>query len=235
MKKALLYLLALVLTVAMVALGFWQLSRAKEKQMIQQHYIGQSKIKLDLNDVKIGESNLYQQAFGVGQYLVGEHLFVDNQTFQGRAGYHVLVPFRLSNGTQHVLVNLGWIPMGASRQLKPKIALPKDIINLQGRLQKMHSKPPLWDSATPLVQQNAWQYLDLAAVQKKLKIANLAPLMLELEPNLDGVGGFARKWQVYDDHWINRHKAYALQWFSLAIAFLILCLVVEFRSRQGDK
>lgn len=232
MKKALLYLVAALLFLAMLKLGFWQLSRADEKQVIQDHVQNQAAIQLDLNNNQVTVDNLYQQAYGVGIYLHDKSILIDSQVYKNEVGYHVVTPFRFNNNDQIVLINSGWVPAGASRSIKPKTSLPQGEITLSGRLQKPHAKPPIWSDNTPLVQDQAWQYLSIKVFAEKNNFPFIAPLILELEPTLQGVGGFARKWQVYDDTWINRHKAYALQWFSMAVVFILMCLMLELRSRK---
>jgi surfeit locus 1 family protein len=234
MKKALLYLIAILLIMAMISLGFWQLSRADEKQQIYDYFISQTETELDLNLNRVTQENLYQQAAGEGQYLATPPLFIDSQSQNGRVGYHVLKAFQFDDSEQIVLVNLGWVQMGLSRDEKPEIDVPYTSLRVKGRLQKPHAKPPVWSDETPIIQQGAFQYLNLPEAEQFLGVAAIAPLILELEPSLDNVGGLDRQWLKFDDKWIDRHKAYALQWFSLATAFFILCLVVELRSRKSQ-
>ncbi len=232
--RVVLYVSAALLVVAMLKLGFWQLSRADEKQGIQDFVSTQNKKEIDVGVEAISVDNLYQRAFGVGEYIVEHSILIDNQVHEGRVGYHVLTPFRFEKNNQIILVNSGWVPVGASREIKPIISLPEGRINISGRLQRPHSQPPIWRDNHLLVQDRAWQYLALDEFEKRTQLT-VASLILELDPSLVGVGGYERKWRVYDDTWINRHKAYALQWFSLAVAFILMCLMLEFRSRKSLK
>lgn len=235
MKKIVLYICAVLIVAAMVKLGLWQQNRADEKQAIQDYVISQAATPLDLNVSSVAEDNLYQQAFGEGEYLQGQSILIDSQVHKGNVGYHVVTPFKLVDSEQIVLVNSGWVPAGASRNIQPKVSMPNGQLKVYGRLQKPHAKPPIWDDATPLIQNGFWQYLSLDYYAFKNNIQLLSPLILELEPSLEGVGGFQRKWRVYDDTWVNRHKAYSLQWFSMAVAFIFMCLVLELRSRKARK
>ncbi len=229
--KLLLYATAITLLFLMIRLGFWQLSRAEEKQIIQNFVVEQNTKEIDLGKTLVSIDNLYQQAFGVGEYIHDQGILIDSQVSEGKVGYHIVTPFRLEKNGRIILVNSGWIPVGVSRKIKPKVSLPEGRLNVSGRLQKPHAKPPIWKDETPLVQDGAWQYLSIEEFMKRSNLT-VSPLILELEPNLVGVGGYERKWRVYDDTWINRHKAYALQWFSMAFVFTLMCLVLEFRSRR---
>ena len=232
--RVVLYVFAALLVAVMLKLGFWQLSRADEKQSIQNFVVAQNAKEIDLGVLDISLDNLYQRAFGLGEYLDEYSILIDNQVHEGRVGYHVLTPFRFTKNNHIILVNSGWVSVGASRDIKPTVSLPGGRLKISGRLQKPHAQPPIWKDNLLLVQDRAWQYLALDEFERRTKLV-VAPLILELEPGLAGVGGYERKWRVYDDTWINRHKAYALQWFSLAIAFILMCLMLEFRTRKIAK
>jgi len=177
MKKAALYLFAILLLISMVSLGFWQLSRADEKQLIQDNVVAQSSVTFKLNQSMVTESSRYQQAEGLGSYVL-EPFLIENQSLHGSPGYHVIAPFQLDEIEQTVLVNLGWVPMGASRSVKPKVVLPEGVIALKGRLQKAHAKPPIWNDETPVIQQGAWQYLDMAKFKEISNITQIALFIL---------------------------------------------------------
>lgn len=231
LTKLLLYTAAIIIVLLMVRLGSWQTSRAEEKQTIQNFIVAQRAIDFDLSMQEVSVDNLYQQAFGSGEYIIGQSILIDSQVVDGKVGYHVVTPFKVEKSDQIILVNSGWVSAGASRKNKPKIMLPEGRLNISGRLQKPHAQPPIWNDSTTLVQGGAWQFLSLKEFTKRTSLA-VAPLILELESNLIGVGGYERRWRAYDDAWVNRHKAYALQWFSMAIVFTFMCLMLEFRSRR---
>ena len=230
-QKWLLYFGALLITVAMVCLGFWQLSRAEQKQTIKDFVVAQQSQHVNLNQEFLNENMLYQQVTGQGKFLLEYAILVDNQVYQRQVGYHIVVPFQLSSNEQVVLVNVGWVAVGASREIKPNIELPQTQLEISGRLQKPHAKPPLWLEKYALVHQGVWQFLPLAEFTERTGLT-VSPLLLELDEEFPALSHYPRQWREYDDKWINRHKAYALQWFSMAIVFILMCLVLKFRSRR---
>jgi len=129
------------------------------------------------------------------------------------------------------LVNVGWVAIGTSREIKPEINLPQSTLEISGRLQKPHAKPPLWLDKYELIHQGVWQFLPIKEFIEHSGL-QVKSLILELDPDFKGISGYPRLWREYDDKWINRHKAYALQWFSMAIVFILMCLVLKFRSRR---
>ena len=230
--KFLLYIGAIAIISLMVYLGFWQLSRAEEKQNIQNFVNNQQSQRVNLEEQNIMLDMLYQQGHASGKFLVQQAILIDNQVYNGLVGYHVIVPFQVSKSEQLILVNVGWVAVGKSRSIKPVIHLPEDSITISGRLQKPHAKPPFWLDKYELIQDGVWQFLPISDYIKDSNLT-VAPLILELDSEQKEVNGFQRQWLGYDDKWINRHKAYALQWFSMAVVFLLMCLVLEFRSRKN--
>ena len=109
--------------------------------------------------------------------------------------------------------------------------MPVGSISIQGRIQKPHSRPALWLEKYDIALNEVWQYLDVEEYRKRYNL-DISALILELQVEQVGFDAYQRKWREYDDTWINRHKAYALQWFSMAAAFILMCLVLEFRSRR---
>ena len=229
--KIVLYLLASVILLVMMRLGFWQLSRADEKQKIQDRVTAQQSKIVDLGENAIDQNFIYQQGQGTGEFLIEQSFLVDNQVHAGKVGYHALAPFRFSPNQQIVLVNLGWLAVGESRDKPPEIKLSEGQLVISGRLQNPHGKPPIWSDDALLVQQGVWQFLPIDEFEQQAGL-NVAPLILELSEDASNFDLYERQWREYDDTWINRHKAYALQWFSMAVAFFLMCLVVEFRSRK---
>lgn len=216
---------------AMLRLGLWQLDRAEEKQNISDSVFAMSQIEIELNSTTISAKNRYVQAIAYGRYLQQNTFLLDGKVVNGQVGYHVITPFEIKMKKQVILVNRGWVAVGSNRKNKPKIITPAGELQISGRLNLPASKPVFWDEAVPVVQDGAWQFLELNDYTARSGIAVL-PLMIELDKTLDQVGGYVRQWRSYDDHWVNRHRAYAFQWFSMALAFLVLCIFVWYKSKK---
>ncbi|NND80873.1 MAG: SURF1 family protein [Gammaproteobacteria bacterium] len=235
--RPLLMVLAVVICLSMLRLGVWQLDRAAQKQQIVSHFQAQTSLpalKFDETSAISGQADENNQALRYrsadisGRYLADQTLWLDRQVSDQRVGYAVITPFQ--SGSRVILVNRGWLPVGESREQLPEIATPNGDLQLQGRLNLPTAAPPLWDSKYQVNDGVVWQYLDMSILQSEFDL-ELFPLVLELAPDQAGVGGFHRAWQRIDDQWVNRHKAYALQWFALAVAFFIASLVVLIRTR----
>lgn len=228
-RSTLLVSLTTVLAIGfLVKLGFWQLDRATEKQALFDDFAA---AKAQANAVEFRE--LPQQTDTLGRYqpvqITGifseNYLLLDNQIYQGQAGYHVLGLLRATDRTQLVPINMGWVPVGLDRTQLPQLELPKGIVTVKGWFYRASTDG--FSLAEQIVEPNGppWrvQQLDFDKISEALElpIATSVVLLSETEEY-----GWPRNWQpqVMPPE---KHQAYALQWFSLAVALLIVVLLVR--------
>jgi len=217
-----------------IRLGYWQLSRAEEKeaQFLQlQTYAKQPAITIpptlvDLEGIKFRRAE-------VRGYLVAElTVLLDNKVYNGVAGYHVLTPLRIENSNMHVLVNRGWIAAGANRMELPKVNTPAGHISIIGTVISPDIKTIAL--STDQVSGKVWQNFELARYQEMVDIV-LQPIMLLQDENVDWVAdGLIRKWERPDSG-SAKNFGYAVQWFSLAVVtfFIYILLNVKRKDPQG--
>ena len=121
----------------------------------------------------------------------------------------------------------GWVSVGESRQTLPIIVTVDGPLMLQGRLNAAPAQPPLWDQKYAVSTGDVWQYLPIPEVATVLQ-AKVFPLVVELELNASDDLALVRKWPEIDDQQVAKHLGYAFQWFAMAVAFFIACLVLLF-------
>jgi surfeit locus 1 family protein len=101
---------------------------------------------------------------------------------------------------------------------------------LEGRLNTPPAKPPLWNEQYSASDGDVWQYLPMAEVAALLR-AKVYPLVVELNSRDSSDGQvLVRQWPEIGDQQVAKHLGYAFQWFAMAFAFFIACLVLVFRS-----
>lgn len=154
--------------------------------------------------------------------LVARHtVFLDNKIHRGRAGYHVVQPLRLVDGS-HVLVNRGWVAADPRRERLPEVKTPAGEVALEGvRLARF----PRAMSAGPRPEGPVWQNLEFGEFTAWSGLL-LAPYALEQHSDLED--GLAREWPRADAA-VDKHRSYALQWYSLAALSVVMFLVLGFR------
>lgn len=237
-RKVLGFPLALLITLLaigiMVKLGFWQIDRGQQKQAIVDYHAdaATSYTPIDLSQVTSATLNTDDRVAIRGQFSPGQYFLIDNQTQQGRVGYHVvallkadaIAPFQLP-------VNLGWVPLGNSRDDLPSIKLPTESVTVTGRVHYPAERPFLlaqqsFDDTLP----QRIQYLELDDINQQTTL-QLAPFSILLSPDADY--GFTRDWPVVvmEPH---RHYAYAAQWFGLALAAAVVFIAASRRLRRAS-
>ncbi|MCL5051540.1 SURF1 family protein [Aliidiomarina maris] len=224
----------LLAIVILVKLGLWQIDRGQEKQAIlDQHASAASLPATDITPAFIeqGEWQQDQRVAVHGQFQSGHYFLIDNQTSNGRVGYHVVALLSADADNQasmpKVPVNLGWVQLPGTRSTLPEITLPEGRVNVEGRLNIPAARPFLLNEQqfSDTLPQRI-QYLELASIRQQTGLA-LTDFSILLDEDIEY--GFTRDWPVVISE-PHRHYAYAVQWFGLAIAALVVFLVASRRS-----
>jgi surfeit locus 1 family protein len=209
--------------VVMVMLGNWQLSRAQEKEARQEQLNRLSQqpvISLPTTLIKL-EDYQFRKVEVHGTYVPSHTIYLDNKINQGRAGYQVITPVKLGESSMHVLINRGWVAAGRTRSELPNIPTPSSRITVSG----IANSPTMrtLELSTETVSGQVWENLHLDRYRKTTGLT-LQPLVI-LQEN-DVKDGLVRQWSRPDSG-ASRNLGYAFQWFSMALAVLILYLVLS--------
>ena len=210
-------------------LAFWQLSRAEEKETsfaLLERYAQQPPVTVPESIIKL-DDYLYRQVELRGYFEAEHTIFLDNKTYQGVAGYHVLTPLRQVNGTAYVLVNRGWISGGNDRSLLPDIYTPDELVHLTGIVVS-----PSIRTLSLSNQQftgKVWQNFSLDSYQNLVKLT-FQPFLL-LQQNETQGDGLIRQWERPDSG-SSKNIGYAFQWFSLAVMTLIIYIVLNVKRKS---
>ena len=228
-------LLTTLLTVALIALlislGRWQLRRADEKRALFDSFSAGADATL-LIDLATAPVRRYQHIEANGHYDQARQILIDNMVTAERAGYFVITPFALTGGGW-VLVNRGWVPLGASRAERPAIAVAGNTRRLRGRADHMPSPGIQMGTKAAL----APPYPVVASFPSQGDIAHLvretawtsATDLVLLDPG--ELDGYVRHWSAPGFPPM-RHIAYAVQWFALALTLLVIYVVTNLE--RGD-
>lgn len=232
--RPLMTLLTIVLIALLVSLGRWQLRRADEKRVLFDSFAAGTDATQRL-DLATPHLRRYQHVAASGHYDQARQILIDNMVnTAGRAGYFVITPFALAGGGW-VLVNRGWVPLGASRAERPPIAVAGDARQVRGRADNMPSPGIQMGTKAPL----APPYPVVAGFPSHGEIARLlgesswtgaADLVL-LDPGEPD--GYARNWSAPGFPPM-RHIAYAVQWFALALTLAVIYVVTNLRRGGAD-
>ena len=226
-------LVTVILLAVLAALGFWQIERGEEKQAIEAAFAqrtGDEVLSL-ARITPVPEQHVYRRARAAGSYHERLTFLVDNRVHKGRVGYQVVTPLQLSNAGRWVLVDRGWVPLGESRTRLPQVPPPEGELTIGGYL-ALPQRPPLIlgdPAALRPDEVQVVQWLDLDRIEGLLGDGVL-PLVLRQQGGHDPA--LVKEWPVINMS-PERHFAYAAQWFSLAVALLVIYLVVNLRKNDA--
>jgi surfeit locus 1 family protein len=209
---------------SLVKLGLWQLQRADEKQALFDDF---ERAQQQQQWLPITSANQlperYQGVSVRGQFPSQQYLLLDNQIQDGQVGYHVIGLLQTDFQNTLIPVNLGWISLGASREQLPTVTLPEGPITVTGWFYQPTESP--FTRADQLIELGPWpmriQHLNAGLLSAALELS-IAPYVVLLSETENY--GFPRQWQP-NLMPPEKHRAYAVTWFSLALACLIIALI----------
>lgn len=222
-------LLALGATITMVLLGNWQTRRAEEK-LARQMSVDARALRPPLTipgSPIVGADYANSRVTVRGEFLAENTMFVDNRVLRGRPGYHVVTPLRIKRSDMCVLVNRGWVEIGPTRAAFPEIRTPKKEVVIEG----LAVVPPerVYELGRESGSGPLLQHLVLARVSERTGL-KLQPIVLQ--QTSDTSDGLARVWDR-PDLGVNTHRAYAFQWYAMAVVIVVLYFALNLRHREG--
>lgn len=227
-------LFTILLLPLLVGLGFWQLQRAGEKSTIQQTLEEQQALPpLELSGASTPLLAPFRRVVFSGKPDASRIWLVENQVYQGQLGYHLLVPVELQDGAW-VLVNGGWIRGARDRLQLPNIPPLPHSATFSGQLRDIsHNRflrAQTLDSGWP----KRILQIDLSEMGKVMGDRRLLPWVVQL----DETSPMAQTvhWPVINTS-VDKHIGYALQWFAMAAALVILWVFANTNlgRRRKDK
>ena len=225
--------LAMLVGVALtVRLGFWQLSRAADKEARHTAIVAQMTAPVLDTATLLAQpaqfEQLHQRVALQGEWLPEHTVYLDNRPMNGRAGFWVLTPLQL-NASTRVLVQRGWVPRHQlDRTLLPEIQTPAGVVQVHGRialppsnLMALSAEPDVTTQAS--VPSKIRQNLSLDAYAAQTGGA-LAAVVLQTDSASEGL---LRDWPEIAAG-VEKNLAYAFQWFALAALQLMLYIWFQF-------
>ena len=210
-----------------LSLARWQVHRGDEKearQALLDARIAETPVALT-GSIDAAQPLLYRRVRAAGEWIARGQVFIDNQVLEGRVGYHVMTPLQLAGKKDALLVNRGWIARGPGYPRPPAAAVPGGPVQVTG----MATLPPkrYLELGDKTVQGDVWQNLSLDRYRTQTGIAIL-PVVVLADATAPGLARVRDK----PDTGVERHREYALTWFSLAATTLVLWIVLNLKKAR---
>ena len=234
------WIAAVLLIAAGCALGSWQLRRMhqKESMLAEVASVIANRTARPLGvAADATRSRGYDWAVGEGRFLTQAAWLLDNQQREGRPGVRVFRLFQPEGGMP-LLVEMGWLPVGAGREMPVVGAAPEGRMVIRGLLLPPPSRGLMSGAESATADgQHLVIGLDAARIAARAGLPAIAPRVLRLEPRRQaGDAGVMlvpgeRDLEILPNTITpDRHLGYAVQWFGLALATLAIALLLTFRK-----
>jgi surfeit locus 1 family protein len=231
-------IITIVLSGTFISLGVWQLRRAQEKIDLQNSYTELAKADAsELTQLPFAglpydrQQHQNRHVQFSGQYLNDRNIFLIYATHEDQIGFEVLTPLALENDDRVVLVSRGWrraeTPESLQASLDP--IAPDETVNVEGQLfvpedKEVSRKNQTLSNSFPLVR----RYVNITELSANFE-QELIPYVVRLAEGQLGI--LVRFWpEVFVQ--TSQHFSYALQWFAMAIAVVIVSLILGSNVRE---
>tara|TARA_B100001093_G_scaffold267039_1_gene255392 strand:- start:145 stop:834 length:690 start_codon:yes stop_codon:yes gene_type:complete len=225
--KSKILIFAIIFVPITISLGFWQLDRAEEKREIIANYdelLTSEPINLNVKTIYKN----WQPITTIGRFkdIV---IFEDNAILSGRAGFKIYHLFENGDGS-YVFVHRGFIERNMVKNNLPLINTPKGKQSLEGSVLIKEDNSFVQDieeSDARIIQEfNIERLINKFPI---LKDRYLHPFLFNLDIR-DNKKFLAIEKPV--NMAASKHIGYAIQWFGLCIALIILT-IYAFRRKDG--
>lgn len=229
------------------AAGFWQLSRAHQKIALAETLTARQNLpSLSLNAHSLSLDEIFQcRVVAKGSYLPTETIWLDNRPrpvsadgpdSAAQSGFYVMMPLKLEGAKTVLWVNRGWAPRNSNdRTQLPPVSTPSGPVVVEGMALAGPGKVfELGKGNEPISRPRIEQNFDLDK-ESQLHGWHQLPFILRESGN-DGVDGLTRNW-ASPTTGVDRHYAYAFQWFALALSGFLFWLVtglIQYQRMRGD-
>ena len=215
--------------VLLLALGSWQIQRLHWKEgLIAQRQVAISAAPTPApRSLEEARGMEFRHVTTDGIFLHDKEIFLGATSEAGRNGYQVLTPLQEASG-RAVFVNRGFIPAELKDPGKRATGQIADKVRVEGLLRLPPAKKPVWFLPDNRPDLNYWFWVDLPAMAAADKLDRVAPFYIDADatPNPGGwpKGGVTRL------ELPNNHLQYAITWFSLAVALIVVYVLYHRRN-----
>jgi len=232
---------ALLVVAIACAAGIWQLNRADSKIALAANLLARQ--EMPILSANAGPFNLVdaseRRMIARGQYIPEAAIWLDNRprpippagSNTSQSGFYLLMPLQLAERDEILWINRGWAPRNSeNRETLPPVKTPSNAVTIEGivfahpgKVYALGGGQAVIDAGKPRIEQN----FDLLA-EGRLRGWVQSPFILrEVDTGIED--GLLREWAPLTIG-VDRHYAYAFQWFALAVSGFLFWLITGLRQ-----
>jgi cytochrome oxidase assembly protein ShyY1 len=238
LKSKLIRILPLLATAIVCAIGIslgnWQTRRAEEKDaiatLIQAQLQQAPKVLVQAAD--FDQLKAFQKVKLRGQFVRDWPLYLDNRPLYGVAGFYVLMPFKIEGSDRYVLVARGWLQRNPVERTKiPPLLTDNGLIEIEGVVRDQLDRTMQLGKSETLKPGSIVQQLPLDELSK---LTGFSIFDKVLEQTSNASDSLVRDWPK-PSAGADKHRAYAFQWYGLALMAAIFFVVTGIRRGKNRK
>ena len=229
---------ALVVILLGCSAGVWQLNRADQKIRLGESLA--AKLQMPTLNANIASLTLEQSTerriVARGRFIQDEAIWLDNRPRPipeggaggtGQSGFYLMMPLRLEDKQSVLWVNRGWAPRNNENRIElPPVNTADEVVTIEGvafphpgKVYELGKKGG--EVAKPRIEQN----FDLQLEAQSHSWTQLPFILRESYSSRND--GLIRNWPL-PTNGVDRHYAYAFQWFALALLGFVFWLINGF-------
>ena len=234
-----LLVLTALLFPSLIALGFWQLSRADEKsEILAQFEQNQSHPSVNINTLSSDQDLQYRSVFVDGTMDGTKRVFLDYRVKNSTPGYEIYEPLTFkvlkSEEFKTLLVNRGWVPAPLDRDILPKLDSIFGNNRYFGTLYKKLEGGISLDDGIDIPEQ--WPVrlgsMDVERARIIYQSSDFFGYQLRLDEG--SLAAFEANWVTVSVD-VSKHVGYAFQWFAMSFVLLIMAVISNSNALEWVK
>lgn len=225
-------LCSLAALAVLVGLGVWQVQRLHWKEALietRTARLGQAAIALPAAFEDPAALEFTRVALA-GQFRHDRELYLGARTRKGKVGVHVVTPLVLADG-RSLLVDRGWVPLARQDPATRPTGQLAGPVTLEAILRSSGWKG--WGITRPEndPDRNLWLWTDLPAMAAAAGLDDPITAVYAQAVDTAPPGGLPMAVEAAINL-RNDHLQYALTWFALAVALLVIYLIYSYQREE---
>jgi cytochrome oxidase assembly protein ShyY1 len=238
LKSRLIRILPLLATAILCAIGIslgnWQTRRAEEKEAIaalMQEQLRRAPVVLSTAQ-EFSQLQAFQKVKLKGQFVRDWPLYLDNRPLYGVAGFYVLMPFKIQGSEQAVLVARGWLQRNPVERTRiPTLLTDQGLVEIEGVVRDQLDRTMQLGKQEILKSASIVQSVPFDELRKQTGLLIVDKVLEQTSNTGDGL---IRDWPK-PSAGSDKHRAYAFQWYGLALMAAIFFVVTGIRRGKNRK
>jgi surfeit locus 1 family protein len=218
----------------LVGLGTWQVERLHWKEgLIAQREAMVAVMPIALPaTLDVARTQEFRHVSDDGALLNDREIYLAATSDSGESGYQVLTPLQEAGG-RVVFVNRGFIPLDMKDPAKRSAGELTGEVHITGLLRLPPAQKPTFFLPDNRPDLNLWFWVDLPAMAKAARVPDAVLFYIDADktPNPGGwpKGGITRL------ELPNNHLQYAITWYALAVALIVIYVLYHRRTSSADE